>query len=161
MATVWAAAMDQTGNQHIAMDLGVSALFGANRTTSLIMESSSTVLEAFQLAARYSVLNADVMTVTLGEVDDLVYIEFEAKPVWSNQPTAVQLDCLGITYVSATASLQRLIGTEQPPSLLSVAFPAPPNAAKWFELSPSRPASTSRSIRHSTRAADRGRSLCN
>ena len=83
MAAVWMEAIDQTGNPHLAMDMAAGIGFGANRTTSLIMESSSTVLEAFQLAARYSVLIADVMTVELGEAGEDIFIEFTPTPVWA------------------------------------------------------------------------------
>ncbi len=134
MGRVWAAAIEQTGDENLAMNLGISRFFGANRTTSLIMESCSTVLEAFQLAARYSVLIADVMTVELGEADGILYIEFQLKPAWQAQPKIVQLDCLAITYVAAVSSLKRLIGTHHPPSLLSLTFASPANVMTWFEV---------------------------
>lgn len=134
MARVWLAAIEQTGDENLAMNLGISRFFGANRTTSLIMEASSTVLESFQLAAHYSVLIADVMTVELGEVDDILYIEFQPKPAWRAQPKIVQLDCLAITYVAAVSSLKRLIGTHHPPSLLSLTFTAPANVMTWFKV---------------------------
>ena len=131
MATVWSAAMDQTGEPNLAMKLGVERIFGANRTTNLIMESSSTVLESFQLAARYSVLVADVMDVEIGESEGTVYIEFRPTPTWAEQPERVQLDCLAITYLSAVTSLQSLLGTEQAPSVLWLRFPRPAIAAAW------------------------------
>ncbi len=134
MAAVWFAAMEQTGDENLAMHLGMSRTFGADRTTSLIMEACSTVLEAFQQAARYSVLIADVMSVDLGEVDDSLYIEFEPRTAWREQPEIVQLDCLAITYVAAVSSLKRLVGTHHPPSILSVRFPRPTNVMTWFEV---------------------------
>ena len=51
MALVWAEAIEQTGDPSLAMSLGASRLFAADRTTALIMETSSTVLESFRLAA--------------------------------------------------------------------------------------------------------------
>lgn len=134
MARVWLAAIEQTGDDNLAMNLGISRFFGADRTTSLIMETSSTVLESFQLAAHYSVLIADVMTVEIGETDDILYIEFQPQLAWQAQPKIVRLDCLAITYVAAVSSLKRLIGTHQPPSLLSLAFATPANVMKWFEV---------------------------
>ena len=134
MSRVWSAAMEQTGDENLAMKLGVSRMFGANRTTSLIMEASSTVLESFQLAARYSVLIADVMSVELGEVDDTVYIEFQPRPIWRDQPEAVQLDCLAISYVAAVSSLHRLLGSYHPPSLMSLAFSPPANVETWVDV---------------------------
>ncbi len=134
MARVWMAAIKQTGDESLAMNLGISRFFGANRTTSLIMEASSTVLESFQLAAHYSVLIADVMTVEIGEADDILYVEFQPKPAWRAQPKMVQLDCLAITYVAAVSSIKRLLGTHHPPSLLSLTFASPANVMTWFEI---------------------------
>lgn len=134
MARIWAAAIEQTGEPALAMQLAIARLFAANRTTTLIMQSSSTVLEAFQLAAQYSVLIADVMTVELGEVDDTLYIEFAPKPEWAKQPAAVVRDCLSITYVAAVSSLQGLIGTRHPPTLLTFTFPAPPFVQTYYEV---------------------------
>lgn len=133
MATVWSAAMEQTGDEHLALRLGASPGFGANRTTSLIMESSATVLESFQLAARYSTLIADVMAVTVGEADGTVSIDFQPETIWRDQDPAVQLDCLGITYVSAATSLRRLLGRTEIPTLLSVTFPRPATADVWTD----------------------------
>lgn len=139
MARMWSVAIEQTGDERLAMQMGVSRMFGANRTTSLIMEASATVMESFQLAARYSVLIADVMRVSVGEVDDAVYIDFEPRPVWRDQPEPVQLDCLAITYVAAVSSLSQLLGTRQPPSLLSLAFRSPPDVPTWVEVFGRRP----------------------
>lgn len=134
MSLVWSTAMDQTGDTRLAMNLGISRMLGATRTTSLLMEASSTVLESFQLAVQYSALIADVMAVELGEIDDTIYIEFRARDVWRDQPEAVQLDCLAISYVAAATSLNRLLGTHHPPRLLSLAFPAPADTAIWVEV---------------------------
>lgn len=134
MARVWAAAIEQTGDANLAMNLGISRFFGADRTPSLIMAASSTVLEAFELAAHYSVLIADVMAVEIGEVDDILYVEYQPKPAWEAQPRVVQLDCLAIAYVGAVSSLKRLVGTHHSPSLLSVTFASPANVMTWFEV---------------------------
>lgn len=134
MAQVWSAAMEQTGDENLAMKLGASRMFGADRTTSLIMEASSTVLESFQLAVRYSVLIADVMSVEVGEVEDIVYVDYQPKPIWRDQPAAVQLDCLAISYVAAVSSLDRLLGAYQTPSLVSLAFPPPASVETWVEM---------------------------
>lgn len=121
MSKMWSAAMAQTGERQ----LGLSRTARANHTTALIMEASSTVFESFQLAVRYSTLIADVMAVELGESDGHLSIEFTPTAVWREQPDAVQLDCLAITYVSAVSSLGRMLGTDRPPSLLSLTFDTP------------------------------------
>ncbi len=133
VSRVWSTAIEQTGDRYLAMNLGISRLPHANRTTELIMEASATVLESFQLAARYSTLIADVMTVELDEIDGHLAIEFIPKATWRQQPEAVQLDCLAITYVSAVSSLSRILGTHQPPTLLSLTFDTPPASERWAD----------------------------
>lgn len=134
MARMWNDAIEQTSDPFLALHLAEARDLAANRTTSLIMESSGTVLEAFKLAAEYSVLIADVMAVEIGEMDDTIYIEFTPKPDWAAQAQLVVLDCLNITYLSAVQAVQRLTGSTHHPTLLAFALPKPNNITEYFRL---------------------------
>ncbi len=134
MARMWEAAIEQTGDAFLALHLAEARNLAANRTTSLIMESSGTVIEAFELAAKYSVLIADAMAVEIGEIDDTIYIEFTPKFDWAQQPQPVVLDCLNITYLSAVQAVQRLAGSPHPPTLLTFAMPKPANVTEYFRI---------------------------
>ena len=92
------------------------------------------MLEAFELAAKYSVLISDAMAVEIGEMDDTIYIEFTLKSDWAKQPQVVVRDCLNITYMSATQSVQRLTGSHHPPTLLTFSLPKPRNVFEYFRL---------------------------
>lgn len=134
MAALWKRAMDDTGDPDIAFNMASEHMFKANRTTQLIMESSKTVREAFQLAAQYSVLIADAMAVEVGETESTIYIEFVPRPDWIVQPPEVVRDCLNITCVSAVLALRQLIGRDSPPSLLTFSFSAPTNVARYYRV---------------------------
>ena len=134
MAAMWLRAMERSGDPLIALHLAEAQKLAADRTTALIMESSATVMEAFQLATKYSALIADVMSVAIGEEESTVYIEFTHKPDWRLAPEAVILDCLSIAYLSAVQSVQRLTGISQPPTLLAIALPKPAAVREYYRL---------------------------
>lgn len=134
MARMWEAAHQQTQDPCLALHLAEARTPAANRTTTLIMESSRNVLEAFELAAKYSVLIADAMSVEIGEIDETIYVQFTPQADWALQPLPVVQDCLNITYLSAVQAVQRLTGSRQPPSLLSFAMPKPENLAEYFRI---------------------------
>ena len=134
MARMWEAAIEQTGDALLGLHLAEARNLAANRTTSLIMESSATVREAFDLAAKYSVLIADVMAVEIGEQNDTIYIEFTPHSQWAQQSPLVVLDCLNITYLSAVHSVQRLTGSLHPPTLLTFTLPKPANLSEYFRV---------------------------
>ena len=94
---MWEAAIEQTGDAFLALHLAETQSFAANRTTSLIMESSATVLEAFELAAKYSALIADVMAVEIGEIRTTRFtlILRTTSTGLSNHKSVVR-DCLNI-----------------------------------------------------------------
>ena len=134
MAQMWRTAIEQTADPLLALHLAEARSLAANRTTSLIMESSATLLEAFELAAEYSVLIADVMDVEIGQVEDSIYIEFLLTDEWARQTRAVVQDCLNISYLSAAQAVQRLTGTRQPPTLLTFSLPKPPEISEYYRI---------------------------
>lgn len=134
VARMWDAAIEQTGDEFLALHLAEAQNLAASRTTSLIMEASSTVWEAFELAAKYSVLIADAMAVSIGEENDTTWIQFTHNFDWAQQPQRVIRDCLNITYLSAVQSVQRLTGYSHPPTLLTFTSPRPEQVVEYYRV---------------------------
>lgn len=134
IAALWDEAIRQTGDPALGLHMGRAAMYAAHRTTSLIMESSATVLEAFELAVEYSVLIADAMTVVIGDSGDDFFLEFTPRADWLAQPPNVVEDCFNLTIVSTLNAVQRMTGVRHAPSLLTFCYPRPRHVAEYYAI---------------------------
>jgi len=133
MAAVWLAAINQCNDPMLALRMGQQS-FSAQQTTNLIMQSSASVREAFELALKYSSLIANVMTTSLSEDDRHFYLAFEMTDAWRLEDEAVIRDCLHIALCAAMNSIGQLIGAPQPPAILMFAWPAPRYSNELFGI---------------------------
>ncbi len=132
MNQIWMLAMKLTGDEDIGFHMGIEFSTAALRTTSLIMQSSSTVYEAFEQGIKYSELIANVLSMKIGENTDNIYIEFTPRKEWSIESAAVIKDCLNITFISMVISVQQMTGIFHPPSIVCFSYPKPKNLAEYY-----------------------------
>ena len=134
MARVWAEAHRQSNDPFLAFHMGMEFTYAARTTPSLIMQTSSTVLEAFEQAIVYSEIIANVLATELGRDGDSVYIDYRPRPEWRTAPPEVVHDSLAIAIVSNLHSLQSCVGKFISPTLLCFEFARPANDREYLDV---------------------------
>ncbi len=134
VARVWAKSHEQSNDPFLAFHMGVEFSYSARTTPSLIMQTSSTVLEAFEQAIVYGEIIANVLTTELGQDDESVYIDYVPKTEWREAPPAVLRDSLAIAVVSNLYSLQSCVGKFISPSVLTFEYARPGNYREYLEV---------------------------
>ncbi len=132
MGRIWHKAMELSGDQDIGFHMGIELRATAVRTTSLIMQSCSTVYEALEQGIKYSGLIANALSMRIGESEGSIYIEFTPREEWLLEPAAVVKDCLNITFVSMLTSVQVMTAIMHPPSILRFSYPKPANLSEYY-----------------------------
>lgn len=133
IAQIWSAAIQQCDDPMIATHMG-EQLFTAQQQTNLIMQTSASVQEAFELAVHYSTLIANVMCASISEDDLNFYLEFELTDEWQLEDPAVVRDCLQIALVAAMNSIGQLTGSPQPPASVSFSLSTPSFSSELFQI---------------------------
>ena len=134
MARLWAEAHNQTNDPHLAFHMGVDFSYSARTTPSLIMQTSSTVLDAFEQAIFYGEIIANVLATELGESEENIFIDYTPKEEWRAAPKSVVQDSLAIAIVSNLFSLQSCLGRFIAPSILSFEYSQPSNYREYLEV---------------------------
>lgn len=133
MSQIWMKMIELTSDEDIGFHMGIEmSAAAALRTTSLIMQSSSTVRDALEQGIKYSELIANVLSMKMGEDADNIFIEFTPKTEWNIEPAIVVKDCLNITFISMLMSVQQMTGQFHSPSLLCFTYPKPENLAEYY-----------------------------
>ena len=125
MGDIWSLAHELTGDPFLAFHMGVEFSYSARDTHLMIMQSSSTVLEAFEQGMKYSDIVANVLAVTLGEDKDNFFMDYEPREEWQRAPAAVVRDSLAVSLVTNMISLQMCVGKFVAPTILTFQFPQP------------------------------------
>ncbi len=133
MAEVWLAAIHQCQDPMIATHMGEQS-FSAQQTTNLIMQSSASVQEAFELAVHYSKLIADVMSTSINDDASNFYLEFEIAEEWRLEHPSVVRDCLQIAMLAAMNSIGQLTGSHEPPAVVLFSLSTPRFSNELFEM---------------------------
>lgn len=134
MSKIWMRAMEISGDEDIGFHMGIERSVAALRTTSLIMQSSATVLQAFEQGIKYSELIANVLSMQIGRSADDIYLDFTPRKEWRIEPAAVVKDCLNLTLISMLMSVQQITGIFHPPSILRFSYAKPKNLPEYYRV---------------------------
>lgn len=132
MSKIWMRAMAISGDEDIGFHMGIERSVAALRTTSLIMQSSATVYQAFEQGIKYSELIANVLSMKIGTNEKDIYLEFTPRKEWRIEPAAVVKDCLNLTLISMLISVQQITGVFHPPSILNFSYAKPRNLTEYY-----------------------------
>lgn len=134
MARLWQQAQVQTNDPHLAFHMGAEFSYTARRTPSLIMQSSKSVLEAFELGIQYSEIIATALGMELAADNENFYLDFMPQSDWQKAPPSVVADSIAVTLVSCLNSTQLCVGKFVSPSILKFQFRRPDNAYEFFDI---------------------------
>lgn len=134
MSSLWMRAIELSGDHAIGLHMVSSHSAPALRTTSLIMQSSSTVRSALEKGVEYSALIANAMEMSLGEYRGSLYVEFTPREEWLREPAPVVSDCLATTYASMLVTMRQITGGPIVPSLLWFAESRPAHVHELYQV---------------------------
>ena len=132
MARVWALAQKLTNDSSLAFHMGVDFSYSARDTHLMIMQSSSTVLEAFEHGMKYAEIVANVLSMDLRQDDRNFFMEYTPRKDWRCAPKSVLRDSLAVSLVTNMKSLQMCVGKFIAPSILTFEFARPRNVNEFL-----------------------------
>ncbi len=116
------------------LHMGEQIMLSATSYIDQLMDSCSTVQEAFEHAITYSRLISDSMDCSLEMFDDNFRVNFELNPDWSLCDDYAIIQNLDLALICAKNSLYRLTSKEYFPVELNFFYPKPRKTAEHYRL---------------------------
>jgi AraC-like DNA-binding protein len=134
VSKIWEMSVNFTQNFDLGIQLGEKFYFNANRVIHTMMQSSDTVLQAFENAIKYSALIANVFDNSLVYDKNTFSVIFESHPEWLNESYCAQKCTLDVTVTCVVKSMQMLTNENNYPVKIEFGMPKPKNLEMYYRV---------------------------